>query len=188
MLRTTSCARCPGQRDRPDGLLDRGPDASDGRAHRLPERRPPGWHRLPRAVAPWRPADRIWRPRTVAVTVRTRLADLNDPARLLRDGDAAYLPVGTKLHQLKGYLPRFRLSASNQGQLLLFEAFENPVATRGGDMLDIQRKVAAIEIDGIGQQNKQVGLIESSAEVDRLVGLILSAPVDRSKQPSGPAE
>lgn len=57
--------------------------------------------------------------------LRTRLADLNDPARLLRDGDAAYLPVGTKLHQLKGYLPRFRLSASNQGQLLLFEAFEN---------------------------------------------------------------
>lgn len=62
--RPTSCARCLGQRDRPDGLLDRGPDASDGRAHRLPERRPPGWHHLPRAVAAWRPADRIGRPRT----------------------------------------------------------------------------------------------------------------------------
>ena len=73
----------------------------------------------------------------VVGTVRTRLADLNDPARLLRDGNAAYPPVGTRLHQLKGCLPRFRLSASNQGQLFLFEAFENPVATRGGDMLDI---------------------------------------------------
>ena len=106
-------------------------------------------------------------------TVRTRLADLNDPARQLRDGDAAYLPVGTKLYQLKGYLPRFRLSASNQRQWLLFEAFENPAATKGGDMLDIQGKVAAIEIDEIGQPNKPVGLIESPGDVDRLVGLVL---------------
>src|SRR5262249_13802579 len=40
----------------------------------------------------------------------------------------------------------------------------------------------------ISQQNKPVGLIESPAEVDHLVGLVLSAPVDRSKQPSGPTE
>ena len=112
MLRPTSCARCPGQRDRPDGLLDRTP-RTGVHIDYLNVVRLGGITYLAQSPPGGRPiASGDLGP--VVRPLRTRLADLNDPARLLRDGDAAYLPVGTKLHQLKGYLPRFRLSASNQ--------------------------------------------------------------------------
>lgn len=123
--RPTSCARCLGQRDRPDGLLDRGPDASDGRAHRLPERRPPRWHHLPRAVAAWRPADRIGRPRTRGKTPTdpTRRPQRSGPAPPRR---GRCLPAGRdQAPSAQGLPAPIPPVGVQSGQLLLFEAFEN---------------------------------------------------------------
>lgn len=124
----------------------------------------------------------------VVGTTRGRLADDNDPSRQLRDGDATYLPKGTKLHQVNGYLPSFRLTAAYMGQWPIFEAYENPAARRGADLLDIQGRVASIEIEDPSRQLKAVGGISAAAEVARLVDLIDSAPVSRAPRPAGGQE
>jgi hypothetical protein len=62
--------------------------------------------------------------------VQCRLADhmVEDPAQRYLDGDAAYLDTGAALYAVNGYRPTFRLAARRDGELVLFEAVENPRA------------------------------------------------------------
>jgi hypothetical protein len=124
----------------------------------------------------------------VVGSTRVRLADYNNPSRQLQDGDATYLPRGTKLYQVNGYLPRFRLTAAYMGQWPIFESYDNPSARRGADLLDIQGKVASIEINDPAQQMRAVGVISAAAEIALLVDSIDSAPVTRAPRPRGGQE
>jgi hypothetical protein len=79
--------------------------------------------------------------------VRCKLADhmVEDPGQ--RYLDAAYLDKGTALYAVKGYRPTFRLAARRDGELVLFEAAENPRARTWADLLDPGGKVRWIGVN-----------------------------------------
>jgi hypothetical protein len=111
--------------------------------------------------------------------VRCKLADhvVEDPAQRYLDGDAAYLDEGTALYAVKGYRPAFRLAARRDGELVRFEAAENPRARLWGDLLDLGGKVRWIGInDG---SNRPLAAIRDRRQVARLVGLLLGSSVGK---------
>ncbi|WP_153731668.1 hypothetical protein [Sporosarcina obsidiansis] len=57
-----------------------------------------------------------------------------------KNGDAAYLPKGTKLYEIKGYDPAFRILADGR----VFEVSDAGSAETFGDFLDIRRKVKRV--------------------------------------------
>jgi hypothetical protein len=75
-------------------------------------------------------------------TVRFTLAGtIHDPSYRPRDGDAAFLPIGTPVYTVRGYRSSFRLAVRTRAGNVLFEADSNPRAKRGADLLDIAGKV-----------------------------------------------
>jgi hypothetical protein len=111
--------------------------------------------------------------------VRCKLADhmVEDPAQRYLDGDAAYLDTGTALYAVNGYRPGFRLAARRDGELVLFEAVENPRARRWGDLLDVGGKVRWIGVnDG---SNRPLAAIRDRRQVARLVELLLGSAVGK---------
>jgi hypothetical protein len=62
---------------------------------------------------------------------------------VMENGDAAFLPIGTKIYNLKGYKSEFRVVADHK----IYEAHENPGAKTLGDLLDIQGKVEKVSIE-----------------------------------------
>jgi hypothetical protein len=111
--------------------------------------------------------------------VRCRLAEhiVEDPAQRYLDGDASYLDKGTALYAVKGYRPTFRLAARRDGELVLFEAAENPRAQTWGDLLDLGGKVRWIGInDG---SNRPLGALRDRRQVARLVELLLGSRVGK---------
>ncbi len=102
--------------------------------------------------------------------------NVTDPSYRVKDGEAARLEEGTTVYTVCGYASSFRLAARHEGRLLLYEAYENPAATRGGDLLDIGGKVAYIgvnsEVDG-----RELTRIDDPDEVAALVELVLEAPI-----------
>jgi hypothetical protein len=72
---------------------------------------------------------------------------VEDPGQRYLDGDAVYLDKGTALHVVKGYRPTFRLAARRDGELVLFEAAENPRARTWADLLDLGSKVRWIGVN-----------------------------------------
>ena len=63
-----------------------------------------------------------------------------------QDGDATFLNPGTRVYEVEGYSPEFRLATLERGRVTLYEADTNPHAETGGDLLDIGGKVTAIGI------------------------------------------
>lgn len=58
----------------------------------------------------------------------------------MKNGDAAYLDIGTKLYEMKGYEPTFRIVADGK----VYEIFQPENAETIGDFLDIDGKVERI--------------------------------------------
>jgi hypothetical protein len=116
---------------------------------------------------------------TQVAVVRCKLAEhiVEDPAQRYLDGDAAYLDKGTVLYAVNGYRPGFRLAARRDGELVLFEAAENPRARTWGDLLDVAGKVRWIGInDG---SNRPRAAIRDRQQVARLVDLLLGSPIGK---------
>lgn len=65
-----------------------------------------------------------------------------------KNGDAAFLPVGTPVYSLQGYESDYRVAADNK----VYEVTDNPNAATFGQLLDIEGKVRIVslesEIDG----------------------------------------
>jgi hypothetical protein len=111
--------------------------------------------------------------------VRCKLADhlVEDPAQRYLDGDAAYLNKGTALYAVNGYRPGFRLAARRDGELMLFEAVENPRARTWADLLDVAGKVRWI---GVNEgSNRPLAAIRDRQQVARLVDLLLGSRVGK---------
>jgi hypothetical protein len=114
-----------------------------------------------------------------AAIVQCKLADhmVEDPAQRYLDGDAAYLDKGTALYAVNGYRPGFRLAARRDGELVLFEAAENPRARTWADLLDLGGKVRWIGVnDG---SNRPLAAIRDRRQVARLVDLLLGSRVGK---------
>jgi len=102
-----------------------------------------------------------------------------------RDGDAAYLEVGTLVYIVKGYNPEFRLAAYRGDRLVLYEADTNPKAQTGADLLDIGGKVRYIGVNSEQDGVTELATITDPEQVAVLVELVLGAPVDQSRRDYG---
>lgn len=103
---------------------------------------------------------------------------VHDPFYRAQDCDAGFLEVGTVLHSVQGYSPRFRL-ATAKGEL--YEAYRAEGARTAGDFIDLRGKVVSVEFRSLeGSGGTVVGRIIDGAEVARLVDLFLEAPFDDS--------
>ena len=101
----------------------------------------------------------------------------------IQDGDAAFLDPGTKVFEMQGYQPSFRLVARFNGEYVIYEADTNPTATVGEDLLDIRGKVSSIGVES--DREKKLGEIHDPEVIERLVEAALAAPVDQDKNVPG---
>jgi hypothetical protein len=92
-----------------------------------------------------------------------------------RNGDADGLEAGTPVYTLDDYAPTFRLVVKQGQELVIYQVNRNPKATKGGDVLDIERKVIRI---GIQDPDKytEIASITDQNKIDQLVQMILEAP------------
>ena len=96
-----------------------------------------------------------------------------------QDGDATFLDPGTPVHEVKGYSPKFRLAALEQGRPTVYEADTNPLARTGEDLLDIRGKVAAIDILEDDDENTLLATIDDRPTIARFIDMVLEAPVNQ---------
>ena len=97
-----------------------------------------------------------------------------------QDGDAAYLDPGTPIFELKRFGRMFRLAAVVDDGVKLFEADTNPAARTGVDLLDIRGRVRSIGINSPEDGSTELASIDDLETVERLVEIVLSAPVDQT--------
>jgi hypothetical protein len=81
-----------------------------------------------------------------------------------KNGDAAFLQIGTVIYALKGYKSEFRVVADNK----IYEVKENPDAETMGDLMDIDGKVEIVSLES-DQDGSPIGNFspEASAEFIR---------------------
>ncbi|MFC5469327.1 hypothetical protein ACFPPD_11395 [Cohnella suwonensis] len=75
-----------------------------------------------------------------------------------KNGDAAFLPIGTVVYALKGYKSEFRVVANNKA----YEVKENPNAATMGDLMDIEGKVEIVSLES-GQDGSPIGNFSQEA-------------------------
>ena len=99
-----------------------------------------------------------------------------------QDGDATFLNPGTRVYEVKGYSPEFRLGTLAQRRVTLYEADTNPNARTGEDLLDIGGKVTAIDILNDDDAMTVLATIDDEAAIESFVGMVLEAPVDQRRR------
>ncbi len=115
--------------------------------------------------------------RRVEVEIPSMVEGTWDPFAPVADGSAAHVPVGTWVHEVEGYSPSFRLAARVNGHLQLFEVGENPKASTGRELLDIEGKVDSITIwSDVNRQEPGSKLVTDPEQVEVLVDMILRSP------------
>ena len=121
-------------------------------------------------------------------TVTCRLSDTAyDADRRPQDGDAAFLPVGTALHELDGADPTVRLVARADGGWQVYELDDDPAARRGGDLLDL-RDVVAVHLVEAERGEDAVRTVTDPAEVARVVDAVAQAPLHHPQEQQAQVE
>ncbi|HHW70222.1 MAG TPA: hypothetical protein GX392_02615 [Clostridiales bacterium] len=115
--------------------------------------------------------------------IKRKLAGgMNNVGYVSKSGDAAYLDEGTQIYTVKGYNPDFRVAAFHDGDIILYEAYTNKWAQKGSELLDIEDKVESISIiENREDDYKELAEIEDEATVEKLVDMILEAPIDHDE-------
>jgi hypothetical protein len=85
-----------------------------------------------------------------------------------KNGDAAYLPVGTPVYELKGYKPEFRVVADNK----IYEVDNNPNAKTVRELLDIEGKVKKVALES-GYDGSHIGDFSAEASSEFIRELLL---------------
>jgi len=113
--------------------------------------------------------------------IRFKVADVvGDPGYQIKDGDSAYLEIGTPIYSVQGYLPEFRILALSGEQQIIYEADTNPKAKIGADLLNLGDKVTAIRINSQIDGTTELGSIKDEKQVAKLVQMVLEAPLDQA--------
>jgi hypothetical protein len=71
------------------------------------------------------------------------LADQACLGHKMKNGDAAFLPVGTEIYEIAGYRSNFRVLAGNQ----VYQVSENNEARTISDLMDIKGKVTKMSLE-----------------------------------------
>ncbi len=69
-----------------------------------------------------------------------------------KNGDAAFLPMGTEIYAMKGYKTEFRVIADNK----IYEVSDNPNAATIGELLDINGRVEKVSLES-GMDGSPIG-------------------------------
>ena len=79
-----------------------------------------------------------------------------------KNGDAAFLPIGTYIYAMKGYKTEFRVIADNK----IYEVSDNPNAATIGDLLDINGRVVKVSLES-GMDGSPIGdfTMDASSEL-----------------------
>jgi len=99
-----------------------------------------------------------------------------------QDGDSTHLNPGTRVFEVKGYSPQFRLGTLEEGRAILYEADTNPSAKTGEDLLDIRGKVTAIDVLNDDNEMTVLGTMDDGHAIERFVEMALEAPVDQQNR------
>ena len=98
------------------------------------------------------------------------------------DAAAAFMPMGTRFHSVRGYSTDFRLAAVWKDSLFLYQAWRNPRAKVGSHLYDIDGKVRAIDVQR-GEPNPAAPgdpvRVSSPRDTDALVEMIVRGAVQR---------
>lgn len=74
--------------------------------------------------------------------IKYMLSDHACTGHKTKNGDAAFLPIGTPVYEVKGYNPEFRVAANGK----IYDVVDNPKAGKVGDLLDIAGKVTGVTL------------------------------------------
>lgn len=97
------------------------------------------------------------------------------------DASASFAPTGTRMYAVRGYATDFRLAAVWKGRIFLYQAWRNPRAKLGGQLLDIAGKVRAVGVQRgeLAAPRKGSATIVSPADADALVDMVVGGTVRR---------
>jgi hypothetical protein len=112
------------------------------------------------------------------MTVRCTISEVvGNPDFESRDGDAAYLPIGTELRAVNGYRRDFRLAAKENGAWRVYEVMDVPGAATGADQLDLAGKVVKVHLVEGDRGEDVLETVDDPASVTALVRAVLTSPV-----------
>ena len=98
------------------------------------------------------------------------------------DGGASFLPAGTRIFVVRAHASEFRLAATWRDRIFLYQAWRNPLAKVGGDLYRIAGRVRAVDVHRgerwVSGPERPI-TIAAAADVERLVEMIVRAPVHR---------
>jgi hypothetical protein len=140
----------------------------------------------PKGVRPLSAADLG---RVVGRVVANRANEPVESGAAFRNLEATFLPVGTPVHAVKGYPTSFRLAASDNGRVALYEPWSSPRAQVGADLLGgIQGGVRRIGVYTSDERRRLLGSINDRQQVAQLVRLVLRAPLVEQDPRRGPQD
>jgi len=108
--------------------------------------------------------------------------NIKDTNYKVKNGDAAFLPKGTKIYKLKGYKPEFRIAVNTVGEWRIYDVDLNSEAKKGQDLLDIGGKVLYISINSETDGMTELVAIKGKTDIDKLVNMVLISEVNQSSQ------
>lgn len=102
--------------------------------------------------------------------------NVHDPNYKTKDGDAAFLPVGTPIYKIKDYKIEFRVAVKKEGQFIVYQVSRNPNAKTGKDLFDIENKVVSVSINSADDNSKIIDIADR-VTVEKIVINLLDAQV-----------
>lgn len=113
--------------------------------------------------------------------VQFKLSDVvGNPSYKIKNGDSAYHEIGTKVYEIEGYKPSFRVAIKTSEGIRIYEATHNSNASIGEDLLDIKSKVIMITLNSESNGKTQLGIIEEKSEIEEIVEGIMESTIDES--------
>ena len=100
------------------------------------------------------------------------------------DAAAAFMPAGTRMYAVRGHPTEFRLAAVWKDRIFLYQAWQNPRARVGSDLLAIASTVTAIDVQRGEPANiaaRTPIAIAASSDVTALVDMIVRGTVRRPR-------
>jgi len=100
------------------------------------------------------------------------------------DAAAAFMPAGTRMFTVRGHPTEFRLAAVWKDRIFLYQAWQNPRARVGGDLLAIAGRVTAIDVqrgEPATVAARTPTAITASSDVTALVDMIARGTVRRPR-------
>jgi len=107
--------------------------------------------------------------------------NVHDANYKTKDGDAAFLPVGTSIYKIKDYRSEFRVAVKREGQFVIYEVSHNLQAKTGKDLFDIKDKVVSVSISSSFDNSKIVDITDP-VTVEKIVLNLLDSQVETNME------